>query len=87
MESFPLKNFWEHVIVVNTHANPKDESFKCYERKQRRCFSGKIGGCKNLKDFMYEKKIKIPDKITECFVGAKFGEKIMKKRFTQIKKI
>ena len=87
MESFPLENFWDHVIIVNTHANPKDESFKYYyERKQKQNFSEKINKCKNLKDFMYEKKIKIPDKITEYFIDTKFSKKIMKKRFAQIKK-
>jgi hypothetical protein len=86
MESFPLENFWDHVIIVNTHANPKDESFKYYERKQKQYFSEKINKCKNLKDFMYEKKIKIPDKITEYFIDTKFSKKIMKKRFAQIKK-
>ena len=35
---------------------------------------------------MYEKKIKIPDKITEYFIDTKFSKKVMKKRFVQIKK-
>ena len=35
---------------------------------------------------MYEKKIKIPDKITEYFIDTKFSKKVMKKRFTEIKK-
>ena len=35
---------------------------------------------------MYEKKIKIPDKITEYFIDTKFSKKVMKKRFAQIKK-
>ena len=27
MEAFPLQNFWDHVIIVNSWANPHDESF------------------------------------------------------------
>ena len=86
MESFPLENFWDHVIIVNTYANPKDESFKYYTRKQKQYFVQKINKCKNLKDFMFEKKIKIPDKITEYFIDTKFSKKEMQKKFIQIKK-
>lgn len=86
MESFPLENFWEHVIIVNTHANPKDESFNYYISKQIQYFVEKINNCRKLKDFMFEKKIKIPERIKEYFIDSKFSKEEMGKKFAEIKK-
>ena len=71
IESFPLENFWDHVIVVNTWANPKDENFKEYYEKERQFFIDKIDKCRNLKDFMIQKGIKLPNHIKEYFVDTK----------------
>ena len=38
MESFPLENFWDYVIVINTWSNPKDVSFQDYYRNNRQNF-------------------------------------------------
>ena len=56
MEAFPLKTFWEHVILVNTWANPHDETFTDFIEENHEKFLDKILGCKNLLDIM-EKKI------------------------------
>jgi hypothetical protein len=87
IESFPLENFWDHVIVINTWANPKDETFKEYCEKERQFFIDKIDKCRNLKDFMAEKKIKFPAHIKEYFIDTKQYNKDekMKEIFTQIK--
>ena len=87
IESFPLENFWDHVIVINTWANPKDENFKEYYEKERQFFLDKIDKCRNLKDFMAEKRIKFPSHIKEYFVDIKQYNKDEKTKeiFTEIK--
>lgn len=87
IESFPLENFWDHVIVINTWANPKDENFKEYYEKERQFFIDKIDKCRNLKDFMAEKRIKFPSHIKEYFIDIKQYNKDekMKEIFTEIK--
>ena len=88
IESFPLKNFWEHVIIVNTWANPNDESFQDYYMNERQYFLDKINRCHNLKDYMITKNIDIPKKIKEYFVDTKQYQKNeeIKDIFTQIQK-
>ena len=87
IESFPLENFWDHVIVINTWANPEDENFKEYYEKERQFFLDKIDKCRNLKDFMAEKRIKFPSHIKEYFVDIKQYNKDEKTKeiFTEIK--
>lgn len=88
MDSFPLENFWDHVIIINTWANPNEENFKDYYENDRQFFFDKINKCSNIKDYMIEKGIKIPNNITEYFVEAKQYKKNkkMKEIFTNIKK-
>ena len=88
MDSFPLENFWDHVIIINTWANPNEENFKNYYENHRQFFVDKINNCPNLKDYMKVKGIKFPNNITEYFVDTrqyKKNEKI-KEIFTYIKK-
>jgi predicted GTPase len=42
IEAFPKTNFWDHVIVINTFANPNDESFKYYFENEKELFLDKI---------------------------------------------
>lgn len=88
MDSFPLENFWDHVIIINTWANPKDESFLDYFKNERQYFIDKINDCQNLKDYMKNKNIRTPKNIKEYFIDLKQYKKNkeMKQILTEIKK-
>ena len=70
MEAFPIKDFWEHVIVVNTWANPNDETFTDFMEKQQENYVDKILECENLIEFMKSKGIDIPQDIKEYYVDS-----------------
>ena len=55
IDSFPLENFWKHVIIINIFANQKDESFQHYFRKNRLYFINNIKKCHDLRDYMTSK--------------------------------
>lgn len=88
MDSFPLENFWDHVIIINTWANPNEENFKDYYENDRQFFVDKINKCSNLKDYMIKKGIKlfliILQNILLIASNIKKKEK-MKEIFTNIK--
>lgn len=71
MEAFPLSTFWDHVIVVNTWANPHDESFQDYMSENPGTFLEKILLCNNLIKIMAEKNITVPIKLKEYYVCSK----------------
>ena len=75
MNAFPLRDFWEHVIIVNSWANPCDESFQDYLEERRESFSHKIHSCKNLLQIMRQKGINQPTFIKEYFVCSKNAKK------------
>lgn len=87
MESFPLENFWDYVIVINTWSNPKDVSFQDYYRNNRQNFVDKINKCDNIRKIMIEKGIQKPSEIKEYFVDIKEYEndEKMKEIFNMIK--
>ena len=70
MEAFPIKDFWEHVIVVNTFANQHDETFTDYMEGMHEKYVDKILECENLKEFMKSKGIDIPQDIKEYYVDS-----------------
>ena len=70
MEAFPIKDFWEHVIVVNTFANPHDETFTDYMEEMHEKYVDKILECENLIEFMKSKGIDIPQDIKEYYVDS-----------------
>ena len=72
MEAFPLKTFWDHVVIVNTWANPHDESYTDYrEEHPNENLLTKILECQNLVDIMRKKNINVPSKLKEYFVCSK----------------
>lgn len=72
MDAFPLKTFWDHVIVVNSWANPHDESFSDYiEEGKHENFFNKIMKCDYLLNAMKEKNINKPRELKEYFVCSK----------------
>ena len=87
MEAFPLHNFWEHVIIVNTWVNPHDESFQDYMNEQHETFSEKIPQRENAKKIMESKKIDVPHSLKEYFVCSKKKSKYpeISKNFNEIK--
>ena len=70
MEAFPIKDFWEHVIVVNTFANPHDESFTDFMEEPHEKYVDKILKCENLIEFMKSKDIYIPQDIKEYYIDS-----------------
>jgi predicted GTPase len=88
MEAFPLKNFWDHVIIINSWANPNDESFIDYLEDKPLSFLEKLNECENIKKYMYEKDINFPTKIKEYYIDSKKGKDIkkVKEEFEAIKK-
>lgn len=71
MEAFPLKTFWEHVIIVNTWANPHDESYTDHMKEGHENFLDKILECQNLLNIMGQKNINLPTTLKEYFVCSK----------------
>ena len=71
MEAFPLKTFWDHVIIVNTWANPHDETVNDFLNEPHETYLEKILTCDNLKNIMKEKNINVPSKLKEYYVCSK----------------
>jgi len=71
MDAFPKKNFWDHVIIVNSRANKHNEDFKDYLENDYEEFINKIKECENLYDIMIKKGINPPIKLKEYFVDSK----------------
>ena len=67
MSSFPLEDFWDYVMIVNSWANPDDESFQDYMEEKHETFCNKILNCEKLLKVMKEKRIKIPTHLKEYF--------------------
>ena len=84
MEAFPKKNFWDHVIVINTFSNPNDESFREYFENEKEFFLDKIINCRNIRELMEKKNIEMPKNITEYFIDNKHNKR-MSKIFNEIK--
>lgn len=85
MEVFPLKNFWEHVIIIRTHAKKYDEDFEDDKKKIEGAIvnSLKDDDFKNFKEFMYSKGIALPYSIKEFYVDCnndKFERTILKNK-------
>jgi hypothetical protein len=84
MEAFPLTNFWEHVIVVNTFT-PLDEIDDIKMENEK--FVYKIIECNNLMKKIKELGIHEPTDIKEYFVDCKrnVNATIFQNEFNKIK--
>ena len=76
MEAFPLKTFWDHVIIVNTWANPNDEDF---QEEKDETYLEKLLKWQKLLKIMEDKQINIPSNLKEYYVCSR---KI--KKYTEI---
>lgn len=83
MEAFPLKNFWDHVIVVNTFT-PGDEIEEIKRENER--FIEKIIECPKLVQKINDFRIDMPNDIQEYYVDSKRKGKYpqFQKEFDQI---
>ena len=69
METFPCSDFWNHVIILRTHA----ERTHKFERKKRNIEGKLLEGIHNdteLKDYMKKKGITVPANLKEFFVDS-----------------
>ena len=71
MEVFPLKNFWKNVIIVNSWANPHDETYQDYLEEKHETFLDKLLSCEKLLQVMRNKNIEIPNSLEEEYVCSK----------------
>lgn len=87
MKAFPLKNFWEHVIVINTFSNPNNDDFKDFLVENGEKFEEKINNSNNLVEIMKKMNIDLPNNLPEFYVDSKYYNKYpeIKKTLIQIK--
>lgn len=71
MECFPVKDFWKHVIIINTHADTENRIFKHYMKHEFEPMCKKIREQQILMDYMKNHSIDLPNKIEEYFVESK----------------
>ena len=76
---FPLKEFWEHVIIINTHV------FKDIYKKPKR-FENAIKNNEDIRKAMNEKKINSPNYIEEFFFDTVDDDNKIPKTDDNIKK-
>ena len=71
MDSFPLKDFWDHVIIVNNRCVPTDIAYQDFLEENPENFLDKLKNCNNLKSYMKDKNINFPSKLKEFFIDSK----------------
>ena len=88
MESFPLQNFWDYVIIVNTWAETDSRAFKNFKKNEFKKFSDKVNECENLKEYMQKNNIDFPQEVEEYFVDSICYKEIdgMENTFNEIKR-
>ena len=62
---FPVSNFWEHVLIIRTHAKSEAEI-----NNIKGNFVASVRNNKNLIKIMNEKNIQMPYQIKECYVNS-----------------
>lgn len=89
MEAFPIKTFWNHVIMVNSWSNPHDQNVIYYKKNQHQPFLDKVLENELLMAYMDENKIDKPIKIDEFFVDSVVSKdsKEVQKEFSDINTI
>ena len=65
MNCFPLDNFWEHVLIIQTHARTEKQ-----KNKKKGKILQSILNDTGLISYMNEKKIKVPQNLKEIFVNS-----------------
>ena len=88
MDSFPLKNFWDHVIIVNNRCVPGDCAYQDFLDENPESFLDKLKQCYNLRQYMKQKHIDFPKEIKEFHVDSKRKDKFpeIQKEFDNILK-
>jgi tRNA U34 5-carboxymethylaminomethyl modifying GTPase MnmE/TrmE len=81
MESFPLQNFWEHVIIVNNRCVPTDEAYQDFLEENPPSFLDNLKKNKIMIEYIKNKNIDIPNEIKVFNIDSK-----KKDKYEQIKK-
>ena len=68
MECFPLKQFWDHVFIVRTHAFSRNFEKDKAKIKDSIVKSLNKDEFKNFKNFIIKKNIELPQRIVEFYV-------------------
>lgn len=99
MQCFPTKEFWKHVFIVRTHADPGSRGFANDKKKIEGAIVKSITSNEkdfiDFKNFMDKKKIDLPENIAEFYVdnvndgsdNYEFNKKEFNKIFNEIKTI
>ena len=69
MEIFPTPSFWDHVLILRTHAERSKKFEKNKKKVEGKLLEGIIGD-KDLIEYMKNNNINIPPKLTEFFVDS-----------------
>ena len=70
MNCFPFHDFWKHVIIIRTHADPSDKKFKYQKEEIEGKLVQSIQNDEELKKFMNERKIAIPTYLKEFYIDS-----------------
>lgn len=78
IKCIPVKYFWEHVLLIRTHANTSDK--KKFAKKKEKVAGAILKFAENLRDydeehFLESKEILIPEKIEEFYVDCENDDK------------
>ena len=70
MNCFPFHDFWKHVIIIRTHADPSDKKFKYQKEEIEGKLVQSIQNDEELKKYMKERKIDIPNYLKEFYIDS-----------------
>ena len=70
MNCFPFHDFWKHVIIIRTHADPSDKKFKYQKEEIEGKLVQSIQNDEELKKYMNERKIAIPTYLKEFYIDS-----------------
>ena len=76
MKIFPIKDFWNHVIIIYSFCNPENIAFSKFMKQNNITFYEKVASHDKITLFMKEKKIIFPSSIKEFYVDSFEGENI-----------
>lgn len=87
MKLLPVSDFWNHVFIIYSWANPNDNNFVNYLHNNPVNFKEKLMGNKKIVEFMNSKNINPPSTLEEFFIDSVTGKNMpnVEAEFTKIK--
>ena len=70
MNCFPFHDFWKHVIIIRTHADPSDKKFNLQKEEIEGKLVQSIQNDEELKKYMKKRKIDIPNYLEEFYIDS-----------------